>query len=239
VAAVRHEPVAPPPRTQAARRDDGAERRLARLALDIHDGPVQDVAALTADVRALRDRLEAVVPRPAADALLDIQTRLAGLHTDLRDLAYALEARTLVEPPLPDVLAKQVETFTARSSIELELELSGDLDDLTPSQRMAVARVVQEALSNVREHSGARHARVAVAGRSDELAVSVLDDGCGFDPAAAEAGVRDRVHLGLAGMVERVNLLDGTLSVHTQPGGPTRIEVTIPRWRAASDSADA
>ena len=179
------------------------------------------------------------MPKPAADSLLDIQARLAGLHTDLRDLAYALEARTLVEPPLRDVLAKQVETFTARSSIELELELSGDLDDLTPSQRMAVARVVQEALSNVREHSGARHARVAVAGRSDELEVSIRDDGCGFAAAAAEAGVRDRVHLGLAGMVERVSLLDGTLSVHTQPGGPTRIEVTIPRWRAASDDAGA
>ena len=239
MAAVRRKPVAPPTTTRAARRDDGAERRLARLALDIHDGPVQDVAALTADVRALRDRLETVVPKPAADSLLDIQSRLAGLHTDLRDLAYALEARTLVEPPLRDVLAKQVATFTARSSIELELDLSGDLDDLTPSQRMAVARVVQEALSNVREHSGARHAHVAVAGRSDALEVSVRDDGRGFDPAAAENGLRDRVHLGLAGMVERVTLLDGTLSVHTKPGGPTRIEVTIPRWRAPSDGADA
>jgi signal transduction histidine kinase len=239
VAAVRHEPVAPPRPTGAGRRDDGAERRLARLALDIHDGPVQDVAALTADVRALRDRLDAVVPKPAADALLDIQSRLAGLHTDLRDLAYGLEARALVDPPLRDVLAKQVESFMARSPIELELDLSGDLDDLTPSQRMAVARVVQEALSNVREHSGARHARVAVAGRSDALEVSVRDDGHGFEPAAAETGVRDRVHLGLAGMVERVTLLDGTLSVHTRAGGPTRIDVTIPRWRAASDGADA
>jgi signal transduction histidine kinase len=224
-------PAAPPP-ARGAGRYDGAERRLARLALDIHDGPVQDVAALTADVRELRGRLEAVVPAPAAESLLDIQSRLAQLHVDLRDLAHVLEARTLVEPPLPEVLAAQADTFAARCSIDLELELSGDLHDLTRSQRIAVARVVQEALSNVREHSGARRARVVVAGGPDALEIRVCDNGRGFDPAAADAGGQSGDHLGLAGMSERVALLNGTLSVDTKRGGPTRIDVTIPRWRA-------
>jgi len=216
---------------------DGAERRLARLALDIHDGPVQDVAALTADVALLRHRLEAVVPDGAAEALRDVQQRLSRVHADLRDLAHALESKTLTDPPLRDVLENLEETFRARSDIVLDLRLSGELEDLTSSQRIAVARIVQEALSNVRDHSHANRATVAVDGGGDVLTVSVSDDGRGFDPATAEEGVRRHMRLGLVGMAQRAHLLGGTFSVTTQAGGPTSIEAAIPRWRPEPPAA--
>ena len=225
------------PSARALDRIDGAERRLARLALDIHDGPVQDVAALTADVALLHQRLEAIVPDGAAEALRDVHDRLARVHSDLRDLALALESKTLTVPPLRDVLENLGETFRARSAIALELRLSGELHHLTSSQRIAVARIVQEALANVRDHSDANRATVVVDGGRDVLTVSISDDGRGFDPATAEEAVRRHVRLGLVGMAQRAHLLGGTFSVTTQAGGPTLIEATIPRWRPEPPAA--
>jgi len=218
-------------------RSDGAERRLARLALDIHDGPLQDVAALAADVALLRRRLEGVVPGRADDALRDVQERLSHVHADLRDLAHALESRTLTDPPLRDVVESIMATSRVRSDIALDLRVSGQLDDLTSSQRIAVSRIVQEALSNVRDHSGANRATVSVDGGSDVLTITVADDGRGFDPATTEERVRPHVQLGLVGMAQRAHLLGGTFSVTTQVGGPTTVEATIPRWRP--EPADA
>ena len=191
---------------------------------------------MTADVRTVRRRLDAIVPPPAAEALLDIEGRLSRLHDDLRDLAQALEIKSLTELSLRETLQREMDGFRKRSPIRLELDLSGDLDDLTPSQRIVVARVVQEALSNVCEHSGARHASVAVAGREDVLAITVRDDGEGFDTRAVEHDLREHVRLGIIGMAERVRLLEGTFSLVTQPGGPTTISASIPRWRPAGDA---
>jgi signal transduction histidine kinase len=214
-----------------------AERRLARLALDIHDGPLQDVAALTADVAVLRQRLEAVVPEPAVEALRDVHARLSRVHADLRDLAEALQSRTLIDPPLREVLERLAETFGIRSDIELDVKFEGDLDDLTSSQRIAVARIVQEALSNVRDHSGATRATVSVVGGTEVLTIGVSDDGRGFDPATVEDGLRRQLHLGLVGMAQRAHLLNGTFSVTTQVGGPTSVEAAIPRWRPETAAA--
>jgi signal transduction histidine kinase len=214
---------------------DVAERRLVRLGLDLHDGPVQDVAALTADVGVLRDHLDDTLPPEARDSLADLASRLERLHTELRDLAFSLEARTLVERALRDVLAQEARSFGERSSIELRLDVEGDVDDLTASQRIAAARIIQEALSNIRDHSGAQHARVRLHAGEDVVRIAIEDDGRGFDPARARREARRRGRLGLLGMEERVRLLHGTFAISTSPGTPTKIEVELPRWRPAHD----
>ena len=103
----------------------------------------------------------------------------------------------------------------------------------TQSQRIAILRVVQEALSNVRDHSGASRVRVAVSIGHGHLRAEVSDDGSGFDVARA-LGVAERTgRLGLVGMAERMRLLGGRLDVRSSPGGPTTITASIPRWQQA------
>lgn len=211
---------------------DVAERRLVRLGLDIHDGPVQDVAALVADIDVVRDRLEETAPAAAA-ALADVEDRLRVLHQELRDLAQSLESRALVERDLAETLEREATTFRGRTSITLALTVSGDLDELTASQRTAVARIVQEAMSNIREHSQATSARVDVDAGDEEILVSIWDDGVGFNPGRARPTSRNG-KLGLLGMHERVRLLNGELEIKTAAGGPTSIVARVPRWRPGS-----
>jgi signal transduction histidine kinase len=212
---------------------DVAERRLVRLGLDIHDGPVQDVAALVADVDLVRARLEETAPAAAA-ALADVEDRLRVLHQELRDLAQSLESRALVERDLRETLEREATVFRGRTSIALDVNVSGDLEGLTASQRTAVARIVQEGMSNIREHSRASAARVEVEAGHEEIRVSIWDDGVGFNPGRARPTSRNG-RLGLLGMHERVRLLNGELEIETAPGGPTSITACVPRWRPGSN----
>jgi signal transduction histidine kinase len=217
---------------RAANVVDVAERRLVRLGFDLHDGPLQDAAALLADVRAVRAQLGDAAPPEALALLENVAARLVELHDELRDLSGKLESRALVDRSLIEGLEREAASFRARSDIELDLTVEGDVSGLTASQRIAAARIVQEAMSNIQEHSGARHAQVRVRADADAIRVRVWDDGRGFVPGRT---TRDDPHgrLGLLGMSERARLLDGSLEVASRPGGPTVIEACLPRWRPA------
>jgi signal transduction histidine kinase len=211
------------------------ERRLTRLGFDIHDGPLQDIAALAADLRFFHSQLQGVTrDHVLEDVLLgrldDFDARLTDLDADLRGLAHSLESPSAGGRALPDVIGKYVESYSRRNGIEVAMDLRGDFDVLSASQRLALARIVQEALTNVREHSGARAADVTVTvGRTTTDAV-VRDDGRGFDVERALVRAAERGRLGLVGMAERVRLLGGRLEVDSRPGGPTTVSATIPRW---------
>lgn len=212
-----------------------AERRLARLGFDLHDGPIQDVLALGAEVRLFRDQLARVLgPHPDAGTVLgrveDVMARLVALDHELREIVRALESPTVLRTPLPDLLRSEVEGLRDRG-VDVALEVSGAFDALTPSQAIVLLRVVQEALANVEEHAGAETARVAIAADRTQLRAEVTDDGAGFDVERTLVEAARRGRLGLVGMGERVRLLGGRLDVDSRPGGPTTIAVALPRWQ--------
>jgi signal transduction histidine kinase len=220
---------------------ESSERRLVRLGFDLHDGPMQDIAALAQDVRFFRAQLEAhLVSGLAADRLLgrvdDLEARLVALDRDLRALAQTLDAPVLSRMRFSDALAHVVGEFERRTGVKVELSESGDFSDMTPSQRIALLRVVQEALNNAHEHGGTAKARVATTAGRQGVSAQVYDEGGGFAVEerlvqAAKAG-----HLGLVGMSERVRLLGGKLEIDSKPGGPTRISARIPRWQPLASS---
>lgn len=214
----------------AATRLEAAERRLRRLALDLHDGPAQDAAALAADAALLEADLAAAHTNPGAldDARAlasDIRARLAALGRDVRDLAEVLEPRAILRAPLRDVLAREADAFARRTGVAPMLEVDDDFGPMTASQQIALARVAREALTNVREHAGASSVQLTARKTAHGVSLVVADDGCGFDADGPATG------LGLAGMRERLALLGGRLVVESRPGGPTRVDATIPRWR--------
>jgi signal transduction histidine kinase len=215
---------------------ESSERRLVRLGFDLHDGPMQDIAALAHDLRFFRTQLAPYLEHAAEGNLLlgrvdDLEARLVTLDRDLRDLARSLDAPALSQMRFRDALAHVIGQFERKSGVQVERSETGDFSDLTSSQRIALLRVVQEALNNVHEHSQARRAKVTVnAGRAG-LSAEIYDKGVGFDVEerlvqAAKAG-----HLGLVGMSERVRLLGGKLEIDSKPGGPTRVFARIPRWQ--------
>jgi signal transduction histidine kinase len=173
----------------------------------------------------------------AVEQLDSFRTRLVELDRDLRELAHSLESRSAVSRPIEEVLHREVEAFAARSGIATDLRVDGTSSFLSASQRITLFRAAQEALSNIREHSGATSVRVVLRCRRAWTELTVVDDGCGFavEPALARAARRGR--LGLIGIHERVRMLGGTFRIDSAEGGPTKLSVTLPRWEPLDPAA--
>lgn len=213
-----------------------AERRLARMRFDLHDGPQQDVMLLAEDIRLLRSQLERVLDdHPDRDRMLgridDLQARLVALDTDLRRLSAFVESPFGETESVPHALGEIAGEFAARAGIEPRLVLEGDFSGLSDSQQITLLNLIREALSNIREHAEAEHVSIRVAAGSEGIEAAITDDGRGFDPDATLVEATQGGHLGLVGMYERVALLGGRTVIDSRPGGPTVVSVSLPAWR--------
>ena len=161
----------------------------------------------------------------------DVEARLTALEAELREFAHSLESPAVLRAPLPELLEREKAEVESRTRVSVALRLDGEFDSLTRSQTIALLRVVQEALANVENHSGATAATVRVTAGPDELWAEIVDDGRGFEVERTLVEAARGGRLGLVGMSERARLLGGRLDLESRAGGPTRISVTIPRWR--------
>jgi signal transduction histidine kinase len=220
-----------------------SERRLTRFGFDLHDGPMQDIAALAADLRLFRRQLAPLLENSkdsvvALGRIDDLEARLVSVDKELRGLARSLQSPAGLRIPLEEAIKHEVDSLQSRSSIEAELSLSGNFEGLTASQKITLMRILQESLSNVRDHSEAASVKVRLTATRSRLGLEVMDDGRGFDVEerllqAARAG-----RLGLVGMGERIRLLGGRFELESKPGGPTRVRASIPRWRPLTQEAE-
>jgi len=211
-----------------------AERRLMRLGFDLHDGPIQDVLALAADVQLLQKQVYPFIledyREQAHGRFDDLSARLVELDRQLREIAHSLETKSVISRPLGEILHREVDSFSERTGVTAELEIRGDPDSLSSAQRITVFRAIQEALANVREHAGATHVSVRVRARRSAIELQIVDDGMGFEVERALAKAAQRGRLGLVGIGERVHMVGGTFELQSQPGGPTTLKLTLPRW---------
>jgi signal transduction histidine kinase len=223
---------------------ESSERRLARLGLDLHDGPIQELAAFAGDLHLLRRQLTRVVaPHEHGDLVLgridDLEARLVELDRELRELAISTESSALMAGSFPEALSGEVQAFAGRHEIEARLAVRGRLDFLTASQRITILRIVQEALTNVQAHSQASEVSVSVFPGRTHVSVEVTDNGRGFDVERTLIQAARKGRLGLVGMSERVRLLGGRFDLQSSRGGPTTISAIIPRWRPLETDTEA
>jgi signal transduction histidine kinase len=115
------------------------------------------------------------------------------------------------------------EDFTLRSEIPCRVEASAGDVALGEKASIELFRIAQESLTNVARHARASQVRLLMRRRDDALEMSVIDDGCGFDPAQAQASG----HFGLLGMRERALRLGGTLLIDSEPGRGATICVRL------------
>ena len=210
-----------------------AERRLARLRFDLHDGPQQDVLLLAEDLSLLRSQLDAVMDGAAEKSRIlghvdDLQARLVAIDGDLRRISAFVQSPFLRDGSVTEALAKLAEEFATRTAIEPAVTIEGDFASLSDSQQVTLLGLVREALSNVREHSGAEHVSIFVVATSTGVEATITDDGRGFDPETTLVDAARAGHLGLVGMHERVRMLGGSTRIDSRPGGPTVISVALP-----------
>jgi len=212
-----------------------SERRLGRLAFDLHDGALQHIAAFGADLFLVRRLLSELLPAESealgVARINDLEARIWELDRVLRELAHSLEPGSLVRRPLPRVIDDEVAAFTERTGVPVQQRVQGDFTGMTVSQKIALIRVVQEALTNVREHANAAQVRIFITARRSRVDARVEDDGVGFHVARTLLDGAKRGRLGLVGSSERIRLLGGRFDIRSRPGGPTTVSLSLPRWR--------
>jgi signal transduction histidine kinase len=211
-----------------------AERRLVRIGYDLHDGALQEVAVLAEEVRLLALDVAPLVDEPSRTAVHagfeSVREQVCRLGVELRALAQSLETSSVSQQPLEELLQREVESLERRTSIACRVEIAGVIVGLTDSQRIALYRVVQEALSNVAEHSAAATVTIRVWESPGAVGVSISDDGRGFDSSAGLDAAAKRGRLGLVGICERVRLLGGAFQLKSAPGRGTTVSVALDRW---------
>jgi signal transduction histidine kinase len=204
----------------SARLVEAQETERRTISRELHDQVGQTLNALLVDAANLAKRI------PAEDSIsrryLDnIRSFADSSVNSLRDIALLLRPSMLDDLGLIPALEWQGREVSRRSGIKVKVAAERVPDALPDAVRTCVYRVVQEALHNVSQHSGARSATVTVRQTGESLMLIVEDDGRGFDPGRTRG-------LGLLGMEERVKLLGGRLEIQSQPGNGTVLRVTLP-----------
>src|SRR5579863_2791494 len=209
------------------RRRAGAAER-ARFARELHDGAVQSLIAVEMQVDVLRRQSDA--GKPIGSELGRIQGLLREEVLKLRELMQQMKAIDVDAQRLLGVLNDTVERFQRETGISARFVT--DLESLDMPQRVCreILRIVQEGLVNVRKHSGARHALVRLAANAEKWSLTLEDDGKGF-PFAGRYNQDQMEEAGKGPMIikERVSLIAGVLTVESNPGQGTRLEIIVPR----------
>ena len=195
----------------AVQRAEADTRR--QLERDIHDGPQQRLVRLRMDLA--RARRQAGKDPDAAAAIIDeAMTQTQDTLDELRRLSRGIAPPVLVDRGLAAALSEAA----TRSAVPVTV--SADLPELPDHVAYAAYFVASEALANVNKHSGASQAHLGAAVRDKRLHVWLDDDGVG--------GAEVSKGHGLAGLIQRLDGVDGDLAVTSPAGGPTRIEAVIP-----------
>ncbi|MGI5417284.1 sensor histidine kinase [Actinomadura luteofluorescens] len=202
-----------------SRLSDAFEAERRRIERDLHDGAQQRLVALTVELGEAR--LDVPSDAPSAPALDRAQEHAFNALSELRELIRGIHPKVLSDYGLGPALADLADRCAV--PVEVTADLPGRLP---PSVEATAYFAVSEALTNVDRHSGAGSAELTCRVAGGTLILRVADDGAGgADPAAGT---------GLAGMVDRLAAVDGTLSLASPPGGPTVLTMEIPCRRPAN-----
>jgi len=216
-----------------------AEDERTRIAHDLHDGPVQQLAMLNYDVYRARKRIADLQGRIPGESLLrelhGVDEVLEGVENGLGEETKVLRALMgALRPPVLDnrgfaeALGEHAQRFEQERGIAVDVGI-GLTDRLAPELETILYRITQESLNNVAKHAKAERVSVTVDEVSEgTVRLRVRDDGVGFDASNAAQLLREG-HFGLAGMRERASLVGGTLEVGSIPGHGTTVEVRLPK----------
>ena len=203
------------------------EDERARLARALHDDVTQRLALLAIDAGQKEKQLGDTI---AGQAMHSIRHDLVQLSDDVHALSYALHPAILEDLGLIEALKAECARFRAVEGIPTSFRTTGDVGEPTQALSLCLYRVTQEALRNVARHSRASSVEIALRAVGGGLELAVRDNGVGFDPTRKHG----QPSLGLAGMRQRLSLVDGELLIDSAPGGGTTIAARAPLKRGGA-----
>jgi signal transduction histidine kinase len=216
------------------RRRAGAAER-ARFARELHDGAVQSLIAVEMQVDVLRRQAESS-PAVVGGELGRIQGLLREEVLKLRELMQQMKSIDVDARRFLHLVTDTVERFERETGISARFVTDVAKLEMPDKVCRELLRIVQEGLVNVRKHSKARHALVRLSSSSEQWSLTLEDDGKGF-PFSGRLTQEELDQIGKGPMIikERVRLIAGALTVESNPGSGTRLEIKVPRGGEVSD----
>lgn len=224
----------PPIRTEAQIREFQAlaqalleknEEQQLLISRELHDNIAQVLSAATARIGLAKDE---PIPAWLRQELLDLREQLREALADVRTLARELRPALLDHFGFAAALEKHAGGFRERTRMTLDVAVEAEAASFLDSGGLThLFRLMQEALQNIEEHSGARRAWIKLTRRDGAMQLEIGDDGRAFTAERVLEAQRDG-HLGLLGMRERAELLGGHFQLEAVPGKGTVIRVAVP-----------
>ena len=209
----------------SARLVSAQEEERRAIARELHDEVGQALTAIKMELGVAHR--EAQTGSRGASLLAGARSIAESALQSVRDISQLLHPSMLDDLGLPDTIDTYLRAFSKRTGIRAQLVQERMEDRLSPDAEVCVYRIVQEAVTNIAKHAGARSCTVHLVRRDSTLHLVIEDDGRGIDPAAAQSGSARR-GLGVIGMRERAASLAGTFSIGGRKEGGTRVTVTLP-----------
>ncbi len=200
-------------------RDAGTAAERERLAREIHDTLAQGFTSIVALTQAIESELDTdpvVVRKHLALAARTARENLA----EARAMVAALAPSDLATGSLPEAVRRQANRLAEETGVPIKCEVDDALPPVPTAVEVVLLRAAQEALANVRKHSGATAVELQLSAVDGAIRLRVADNGCGFVPGADGFGLR--------GMRSRAGQVGGTLEVRTGANGGTELELEVP-----------
>lgn len=203
-------------------RSQEEERR--RLARDIHDGPAQAIANIVFRAEVCERLIDSDSER-AKSELKALREHIRNTLTEIRKIIFDLRPMAIDDLGLVPTIRGILDIFREQYGLSTEIAVRGREQRLESHVEIGIFRIVQEALNNVVKHAQASGIRVRVEFIPNGVTVVVDDDGIGFDAEGREIPAG---HYGIMGMRERIQLLEGKLSIVSSPHRGTKVMISVP-----------
>ncbi|MBE2237422.1 MAG: response regulator [Caldilineaceae bacterium] len=205
---------------------DSREQERLSLAREIHDGPLQEVLGLRLHIGAVANE----IPSEMAPRIDQILQQLQHAADILRNLCGELRPPALSPFGLEQAIYSYVQQFRSlHDTLEIEMDLDEDNQQLSESTRLALYRIFQNAMTNIAKHAQARRVTIQLQIGPQQIVLQIKDDGRGFTVPSSWMTIARRGHYGLLGAAERAESIGGRLLVHSEPGRGATVIAIAPR----------
>jgi signal transduction histidine kinase len=197
-----------------------------RIARDLHDESIQTLVLLCQKLDGVKAGPS--LPPMSMEKLQEARRIAEQAATGLRDFTRELRPPILDDLGMVAAIRKLMTDLMDRAGIDGQLKIDGEERRLPPDFEVGLFRIAQEALSNIAHHARATSVAVMITFAAKEVSLDIRDNGKGFaiPTSPNDAGASDK--LGLTGMMERAEILGGSLEIESSPGKGTRIKVVVP-----------
>jgi len=206
---------------------EAQENERRRLARQMHDGPAQSLTNLILQAE-ICERLFDLDPQQARVELENLKQAVNAAFQNTRRFIFGLRPMMLDDLGLVPTLKRHIQDFQEKSGLSTDLHIMGEERRLAPHLEVTIFRVIQELLNNVDQHAHAAHVDVTLDLEGEMVAVTVEDDGRGFDVKEILAAARERKGMGLITIQERTEMLGGKVEIESSLGRGTKVRLELP-----------